>query len=298
MVIRLSQTIPEFKNHILYFDNFYTSLPLLVYLRSKGIYSLGTIRANRVPNCKLSNDKDGNNKERGYSEEFVGSAHGVEISTVLWKDTKCVRLASTYAGIKPFQTTYDDVQPSKTTRYDRKEKCYVDVECPNIIKEYNAHMGGVDLMDSLMSRYHIRLKTKKWTLRLFYHFIDMALVNAYILYHRIYTKDGEFAIRSELPNFRVEVADVLCSMTEKKRSVGRPSSTSLKEAKMVKKSYAPPDDLRYDNSGHMPDCLDRSGKRMCKMPGCKSETQMYCTKCKLNLCLSSTKKCFQLFHSK
>lgn len=44
VVIRLSQTIPDFVHHILYFDNFYTSLPLLVYLRARGIYSLGTVR--------------------------------------------------------------------------------------------------------------------------------------------------------------------------------------------------------------------------------------------------------------
>ncbi|KAJ8942814.1 hypothetical protein NQ318_022828 [Aromia moschata] len=53
VVVRLSQHIPNFVNHILYFDNFYTSLGLLVYLRSRGIYSLGTVRINRVPNCKL-----------------------------------------------------------------------------------------------------------------------------------------------------------------------------------------------------------------------------------------------------
>lgn len=41
VVIRLSQTVPDFKNYIIYFDNFYTSIPLLVYLRARGIYSLG-----------------------------------------------------------------------------------------------------------------------------------------------------------------------------------------------------------------------------------------------------------------
>lgn len=56
VVVRLSQTIPDFKHHILYFDNFYTSIPLLVYLRARGIYSLGTVRVNRIPKCKLPND--------------------------------------------------------------------------------------------------------------------------------------------------------------------------------------------------------------------------------------------------
>lgn len=44
IVVRLSQTVPNFVHHIIYFDNLYTSIPLLVYLRSRGIFSLGTIR--------------------------------------------------------------------------------------------------------------------------------------------------------------------------------------------------------------------------------------------------------------
>jgi hypothetical protein len=90
IVIRLSQTVPNFVNHILYFDNFYTSLPLMVYLRARGIYSLGSVRANRISNCKLPTEKSEELKKapRGYSTEFVGSAYGVDIATVLWKDTK------------------------------------------------------------------------------------------------------------------------------------------------------------------------------------------------------------------
>lgn len=54
IVIRLSQTIPDFVHHILYFDNLYTSMPLLVYLRARGIYSLGTVRGD----CSFSSFLD------------------------------------------------------------------------------------------------------------------------------------------------------------------------------------------------------------------------------------------------
>lgn len=53
VVIRLSQTVPNFVNHIMYFDNFYFSLPLIVYLRARGIFTLGNIKSNRIPNDKL-----------------------------------------------------------------------------------------------------------------------------------------------------------------------------------------------------------------------------------------------------
>lgn len=100
VVVRLSQTIPDFAHHILYFDNFYTCVPLLVYLRTRGIYALGTIREKRIPFNKLPSDGDVKREERGYSIEYSGRAHGVDVNVVLWKDNKNVRLASTYVGVE------------------------------------------------------------------------------------------------------------------------------------------------------------------------------------------------------
>jgi hypothetical protein len=71
---------------------------------------------------------------RGCSLEFVGRAYGIEITNVQWKDTKNVRLTSTYVGVLPFKTADVSKQPSKATRYDRKNKKYIELDCPNIIK--------------------------------------------------------------------------------------------------------------------------------------------------------------------
>lgn len=58
VVVRLTQTVNNFVHHIVFFDNFYTSLPLMIYLRARGIYSLGTVRVNRIPNCKLPTENE------------------------------------------------------------------------------------------------------------------------------------------------------------------------------------------------------------------------------------------------
>ncbi|KAF9797359.1 hypothetical protein SFRURICE_006341, partial [Spodoptera frugiperda] len=49
-----SSTIPEGLNYKLFFDNWYTSLPLLTYLNKKGILPIGTIKANRIPGYKTN----------------------------------------------------------------------------------------------------------------------------------------------------------------------------------------------------------------------------------------------------
>lgn len=297
VVVRLSRNIPDFRNHITYFDNYFTSLGLLVYLRSRGIYSLGTFRANRVKNCKLSTDEQLVAKKvpRGYSEEYVATAFGIDISTVVWKDNKGVRLASTYAGVQPFHSNTPGDFTTKSRRWNRTTKQYEEVSCPNIVKEYNRHMGGVDLMDSLIGRYKIRMKTGKWPSRLFHHMLDLAMVNAYVLYHRINSEKHQ---RIELPKFREEVAESLLLMSEKKK-VGRPSNDAEHSAKTPQKSkmYLPPSNVRYDGLHHWPSFQDKSKKRQCRNKPCKSDTQVYCEKCGIPLCMSIKKSCFKDFHT-
>ncbi|CAD7079760.1 unnamed protein product [Hermetia illucens] len=79
-VVRLSKSILNFAHHIVYFDNVYISLPLLVYLRARGIYGLGTFRPNRVPHCKLPTEKETKGEERlmvlilpMFREEIAGA---------------------------------------------------------------------------------------------------------------------------------------------------------------------------------------------------------------------------------
>ncbi|KAJ8937359.1 hypothetical protein NQ314_011904 [Rhamnusium bicolor] len=56
-VVRLVIIIPRNVNHRIYFDNYYTSIPLLVYLAKQGIHNLGTVRRNGIRNCKLPDEK-------------------------------------------------------------------------------------------------------------------------------------------------------------------------------------------------------------------------------------------------
>ena len=54
IVVRLTRDVPKFHYHKLYFDNYYTSLPLMAYLKKeRGILSVGTIRKDRTCRCTL-----------------------------------------------------------------------------------------------------------------------------------------------------------------------------------------------------------------------------------------------------
>lgn len=66
---------------------------------------------------------------------------------------------------------------NKCKRWD-KNKEYVYVSRSEVVKVNNACMGGVDKMDFLMQIYRTFTKSKKWTLRLFIHALDIACTNA------------------------------------------------------------------------------------------------------------------------
>ncbi|KAF8778934.1 PiggyBac transposable element-derived protein like [Argiope bruennichi] len=105
VVIRLTRPVQENVNHKLYFDNYYTSIPLQVYLKKKGILSLGTIRRNRIPDCKLPTERELKLQVRGSITEFVAEYDGCELSNVSWKDNKTVTMLSTFAGTNPLAET-------------------------------------------------------------------------------------------------------------------------------------------------------------------------------------------------
>ncbi|KAJ8927369.1 hypothetical protein NQ314_020144 [Rhamnusium bicolor] len=132
---------------------------------------------------------------------FVPVIEGVEkISSVVWKDNKIITLISSFTGEIPL---------SHVKCFDKKENKSIDIPCPKLVKEYNRHMGGVDLIDGLIGRYKIRMRTKKWYLRLFYHLVDVTIINCWLLYRKIRKDRKETYL--PLAQFRAELAYCLCN---------------------------------------------------------------------------------------
>lgn len=287
VVMRLARMIPRHQNFRLYFDNYFTSLRLLEYLAKEGILSLGTIRRNRIPDCKLSTEKLMMKKERGYSEEYVADVNGIDVSTVVWRDNKIVSLASTFAGQKP---------ESDVRRWDKQKSQYVNIKRPNVIGEYNRHMGGVDLLDSVMGIYKIRLRSKRWPMRLFYHYLDLTMANAWLLYKRVTKYQGLQSGRLSSADFRLEVAVTLCKLGTKPSISSRRSLESEIQEKKHKgpAQHVPPKAVRQDQIGHWPQWSDK--KIRCKFPKCVGFTHNVCEKCGVALCYTKTKNCFKNFH--
>jgi hypothetical protein len=51
---------------------------------------------------------------------------------------------------------------------------------PHLVEDYIAHMGFVDKSDRMINSYGIACRN--WTKKLFFHLLDMIIINAYLLH--------------------------------------------------------------------------------------------------------------------
>lgn len=171
---------------------------------------------------------------------------------------------------------------------------------PNIIHEYNRFMGSVDLMDSSFGRNRIRVKSRKWTVRLIYHLLDLAMINTWILYKRNYSICPQIGKQLSLNEFITEVANVLCkSGVEVKR--GRPGGhlESVIDSRLLVPHHAPapPRDVRLDMVGHWSQFQgDHKNPQRCKLQ-CGKRSVFYCSKCGVYLCIKEGRNCFLEYHT-
>ena len=149
-----------------------TSTPHHSSLLEEGFGACGTVRSNRsglsicFKTVKLK-------KGEVYSESAVVDD---SVLCLKWMDKRAVTLLS---------TLHDDRMADVQRPYRGARGGVEFVLKPQMIDEYNKHMGGVDLSDQLVLYYGYSHRQIKWWKRVFFHLIDLALVNSNIMYNSV-----------------------------------------------------------------------------------------------------------------
>lgn len=287
-VLRLVENIPKNQNYRVYFDNWFSTLALLDKLDSMGILAAATFRTNRVANCPLLSDKDLKASGRGSSDYRIDL--NSKMRMLKWFDNKTVILGSNYASI---------ASSTKKRRWDAKKKEFCNIDYPDMVRDYNESMGGVDLADMLISLYRVDIQTRKrWYLKIITHCINICNVNAWLLYRR-FSEQLQVPKKSQLTylQFIKDVADgLLMAGKQPGRTPGRPKKRSLSPVpKVGKKPMVPKPipDVRYDGLNHWPTFAEKRNR--CRL--CSILSFVYCSKCNMHLCLQKDRNCFHDFHN-
>lgn len=159
MVLFLTAPLLD-KGYIVFTDNWYTSLRLFLYLRERNTLACGTVRENRGVPEELHDVR----LNPGASAALCGDG---KIVATKYHSTKVVHFLSTAHGHK------ESVIPDRRRRGIAKR--------PEVSSSYNRNMGGVDRQDQLIHPYDCTRKSLKWTKKLFFHFLQVAVCNAFIL---------------------------------------------------------------------------------------------------------------------
>ena len=241
------------QGYSLYLDNFYH---IFLDPKRKGVPSeISSLKKNLAKSNVLRG-------EGAYIRDDV-------CSYSVWKDTKCVAvMSSEYPGHS--ETTVVRNVKNKDGKNEKK-----DVPIPSAIYNYNRFMNGVDRSDQLINYYNVLRQTKKYWKTLFFHFIDIAVVNAYIIY-----KDLNLIEKDRMSHliFRETIVRQLCDIqiTVHQSVAGKkPASISQHSSLKMKK----PKDCVY--------CRIVYQKRR--------RTTRRCYKCDAALCLQA-RNCFRKFH--
>lgn len=245
---------------------------------------------NRVPKEALPilNEKELSKRGRGASQLAVRQDE--KFCIVKWFDNKCITLGSSCHSTQPQDTC---------RRWDRKQKKYISVTRPDIVNQYNANMGGVDLMDRMISYYRISARTKKWTIRCFMHFFDLAVANSWILYCQDkarlrYSKKDIM----KFVDFRLDLAEKF--LTDGDREQGDANNSGDETVQIAKRRFTPVPSAHHRVSAakHMPEVAQVKSAMRCRNLACKHKTMIRCKTCDMFLCLTGSRNCFAQFHKK
>ena len=151
VVLRVTEHLADARR-VVYTDNFYTS-PVLVQslLLERGFHLVGTIRTNRC-GYPVQLKADTKNFEKHAPCEAVRYGNMLLLQG---KDRRVVSMLSTVhkGNSHVYVTRYSKVMGHHIERHIRQ---------PESIRDYNAHMGGVDRFDQHSSDNRLQLSIYTW----------------------------------------------------------------------------------------------------------------------------------------
>ena len=68
---------------------------------------------------------------------------------------------------------------------NRRNRRNDQIQKPTVIHDYNQKMGGVDKNDAMVGNYSCIRKSYKWYSKIFFHFLEEAVYNAFVMYYKV-----------------------------------------------------------------------------------------------------------------
>ena len=264
----------RWKNHHVYFDNLYSSVPLIKFLYTKQIYSVGTLRANRRHLPPLLRSTKQSKLLRGECKVFQDPRLS-NLTCCLWKDVKDVKICGTNA--------VPGLSANVVRRVGGRQ---IQVPMPTIVQKYSQNYSGVDRLCALITPNKVGKlghSSKKCWRHIFMYMLNLTLANTFVLFKLTSTRPNKAKVDNLA--FRLELGtQMINGYTSRKQPVPNPKPTF---------------EIDVAN-GHTLTRLPVKRARICRghkrfFPNEKIRQTVYgCYQCGTHFCFS----CFPLAHCK
>ena len=287
VVFRLMEKYLD-QGYSLYVDNFYTSPILASDLFARKTHITGTLDRTRkgVPweVGQMYEKMKAKSSQRGdglYTRDD-------KIVYTTWKDTKCICVLST---VHP---GYSDSTVKRNAKDSSGHHEKRDVPIPLPVFHYNQQMGGVDRSDQLIHYYNVLRQTRKYWKTLFFHCIDIAVVNSYIIHkENVQNPLSHYKFREQLVKSLSSIQEISDTRAENWRAENLEMEIHGKESTCHVADHVSLDDHQFIPLYKKQPCI------YCKLVDNKTvRTTRKCGKCQAPLCFRDRHCFFKWHHSK
>jgi len=238
----------EGHSHKLYMDILFPSPELFDDLAKKQIYCCGTVRPNRrgMPQDLVP-------KTLKLKRVHIRVRTSADLTVILWWDKRDICLLMNIHNA-----------PAEGNFYNEGGKAIK----PQIVMDYNHHMGYVDKSDRIANSYSISCRTFKWMKKLFFRMLDLAILDSYILHSscggkKISHRDFQYTLMRN--RTRTECTKAIRQTTHVEPHVAR---------------------LKVFGSKHWPiPCETQLRCDMCKARSVTQKVFVKCQMCEMGLCV-------------
>jgi hypothetical protein len=192
-----------------------------------------------------------------------------DLTAILWRDQEKVRML-TNIHAAPAGGNFRDEQGKPVT--------------PLIVADYNQQLLFLRNGNEMANNYTISRRRWKWTKKLFFHLLDLAVLNSYVL---LLSCGGK---KMSHRDFRISLVTNLLAHAGQVQQIERPMGRPVSAVTRVSR-------LEYSNSEHWPVLSKtRLRCRVCSVRRLVRKVITKCLKCGVGLC--TKKLCFMEYHTK
>lgn len=192
VILDLGESLLD-KGRLFVADNWYSSIELANFLKTRNTEYCGTVRKNRK---NLPTTVTAAKIKKG---EAIGAINQNSIRVIKYKDKKDVNMISTFHGTDFSET-------------GKRNRANDTVTKPTVVIDYNRVKGGIDLSDQMIEYYSPARKSVKWYRKVIFQLISIGVLNSWVIYNKYYKTSA----RNKIPlvDFTKSVAQSLLGKAE------------------------------------------------------------------------------------